>query len=94
MTRPKDQFALNLTWGELVFILKIRGVKAFLRSLFYSGAAMTKGFEKEPSKAAGPAQPILILLTTSEWTPRWTRGLAWLSDSTGKARSRSAKLGT
>lgn len=33
MSRPNDQFALNLTWGELVFVLKIRGMKAFLRSL-------------------------------------------------------------
>lgn len=34
MPRPDDQFALSLTWGELVLILKIKGMKAFIRSLF------------------------------------------------------------
>lgn len=31
--RPKDQFGLNLVWGELELILKIKGLRAFLRSI-------------------------------------------------------------
>ncbi len=31
---PKDQLGLNLNWGELEFSLKIKGLKAFIRSMF------------------------------------------------------------
>lgn len=31
--RPKDQLGLNLNWGQLELSLKIKGLKAFIRSM-------------------------------------------------------------
>ncbi len=33
--RPKDQFGLNLIWGELELNVKIKGLKAFFRSFLW-----------------------------------------------------------